>query len=75
MIQRLVVVASWDDQEHRWCATRADIQGLTATAATLHALREQVLDVAPILIDETGLDASDDRVEIRIGGARRRRHN
>jgi hypothetical protein len=66
MIQRLVVVARWDDQGHRWSATSADIAGLSTSAATLDALREQVLEAAPILIDETGIDASDDRVEIRI---------
>ena len=66
MIDRLVVIASWDDQEHVWSATSADIQGLSTSAATLDALREQVLDAAPILIDERGIDASDDRVEIRI---------
>ncbi|HEX6016209.1 MAG TPA: DUF1902 domain-containing protein [Geminicoccaceae bacterium] len=62
------VDAVWDESARAWIATSDDVPGLCAEAATLDALIEVVVDLAPELLVANGvLDASSNgEVPIRV---------
>ena len=53
------VTAQWDGEAGVWVATSDDIIGLVTEAQTLDALYRRVLDVAPELLQENGIAATD----------------
>jgi predicted RNase H-like HicB family nuclease len=55
MQHKFVVTAEWDDEAGVWVATSDDIPGLVTEAATLDALLERVMAVAPELLEDNAL--------------------
>lgn len=51
------VDAAWDEDAHVWIATSDDVPGLCAEAATLEALIDIVLGLAPELLAANGVAA------------------
>jgi predicted RNase H-like HicB family nuclease len=52
MQHKFLVTAAWDDEAGVWVATSDDIPGLITEAATLDALLERVVAVAPELLED-----------------------
>lgn len=52
MQHKFLVTAAWDDEVGVWVATSDDIPGLVTEAATLDALLERVVAVAPELLED-----------------------
>ena len=65
-METYVVNARWDDEAKVWIATSDDVPGLCCEAATLEALIEVVLGLAPDLLVENGLIEPDAREAIPV---------
>lgn len=51
----VLVRAEWDPEAEVWVATSEDVPGLVAEHADFRCLREMVLELVPILLEENGL--------------------
>ena len=70
-MKKLLVTAQWDDEAKVWVATSQDIPGLVTEAASLDALLERVLAVAPELLEDNahlldGADHAGDLIDLLI---------
>lgn len=60
MKNEFIVRADWDDEAGVWVATSDDIPGLVTEAATLDALQQRILAIAPDLLEENAHLIHDD---------------
>lgn len=74
-MRKLVVNVEWDDEARVYVATSDDVPGLVAEAPTLDAVKDKVLALAPVLLEENAHlvpidndpdDGMGDRVRLRV---------
>ena len=56
MSKSYLVVAQWDAEAGVWVATSDDIVGLVTEATSLDTLYARVLEIAPELLQENGVE-------------------
>lgn len=52
MMKQFFVTIDWDDEANVWYVADTDVPGLAAEAATIDLLREKVLQLVPLLVEE-----------------------
>ena len=62
-MRKFEVHAHWDPEVKRWWTTSEDIRGLATEADTFEELLKNILEIAPILLEENGILLDDDELE------------